>query len=276
MAAEKPIISLKEFLERSPKTPGELQAIPGPDLPAELPASPDLSQVPEERVNLRPESRVVMINDPRSPGADRFRYLRMHLRALKTSAKLQSLVITSPLPRDGKSTVTINLATVLAEHGKRAVLVIEADLHQPALAKALGLAPRPGLAECLEKNLDPLSGLRRLDPLRWYLLQGGQPQSNPTELVQSAELSKVLAKLAPLFDWILIDTPPVAPLTDALSISRQTDATLLVVRADHTPREAVDDAVSHLGANRVAAIVFNGAHGLNRLYSKYSRYYGKS
>ena len=104
-------------------------------------------------------------------------------------------------------------------------------------------------------------------------MQAGQPQGNPSELMHTRALKTLIEKLALYFDWILIDTPPVVPLSDALSVSQIADASLVVVRADYTPREAVEEAIAALGANHVAAIVFNGAESLNRLYSKYSGYY---
>ena len=236
---------------------------------------PDLSQIPVEEVEIKASHRVIVLSDPRSPGADRFRYLRMRLRELRAKGQLKSLVITSPMPQDGKSTVAMNLATVLAEGGKRKVLLIEADLHRPTLAKSLGVPIRAGVAECLESGLDPMLALRRLEPLCWYLLQAGEPQGNPTEILQSGGFAHMMETLSPVFDWILIDTPPVGPLTDALCLARIADASLLVIRAGHTPQEAADEALALLGPGRVAGIVFNGAEGLNRLYAKYSGYYGK-
>jgi receptor protein-tyrosine kinase len=241
----------------------------------EIEKTSELRHLSIHTVEVKPESRIVLASDPRSPGADRFRLLRMSLRELRTSAKLQTVVITSALPQDGKSTVALNLATVLAEKGKHPVLLIEADLHCPTLSNTLGLSVAPGLAECLDDGLEPLSALRRLDPLQWFLLQAGEPRGNPTELLQSASFARILEKLSPYFEWILIDTPPLAPLSDALLLSRQADATLLVVRADRTTRVEVAKAVELLGPGRVAGIVLNGAQELNRLYSKYSGYYGK-
>ena len=231
-----------------------------------------LRDVPVDEAEIGPASRIVFFTDPRSPSADRFRYLRIQLREVQAVAKLRNLLITSPLPQDGKSTIALNLAAALAENGKRPVLLVEADLHQPTLAQSLGLKTREGLAECLEDGLDPLLALRRIEPLGFYLLQAGRPRGNPTELLQSESMSGLMQSLSQHFEWILIDTPPVLLLTDAASISRLVDATLLVVRADRTTRDAVEQAVAILGPKQILGIVLNAAGRLNKLYSKYYRY----
>jgi len=235
----------------------------------------ELRQVQVEEVRVRPELRIAVLTDSKSPGADRFRFLRMKLRELKAAVNLKTLLITSPLPHDGKSTIALNLATILAEEGKRRVLLIEADLYHPTLAQRLELPVRAGLGECLEQGLDPMLALRRLQPLGWYLLEAGKAKGNPTELLQSESLPTVLQRLSPHFEWVLIDTPPVVPLTDAVSLSRLVDASLLVVRAGCTPQETVKEALAALGQKHVLGIIFNAAEGLNRLYSQYYGYYGK-
>jgi|SRR5580658_1345588 capsular exopolysaccharide synthesis family protein len=235
-----------------------------------------LDQIPREEVQVHPSSRIVVHTDPRSPGADRFRFLRMCLRELWSAGKLKSLQITSPLPQDGKSTIALNLATSLAEGGKRTVLLIEADLHHPTLSEQLRIERRVGLADCLEGNLNPMSALRRLDPLGWYLLPSGEPRSNPTELLQTDAFAGVLQKVSPHFDWILVDSPPVLPLTDALSLARQVNASLMVAREGRTPREAIEKAISVLGRQRVLGIILNAMEGLDRLYSGYYGYNGYS
>lgn len=235
-----------------------------------------LDQIPVEEVQVHPGSRIVVHTDPRSAGADRFRFLRMCLRELWNAGKLKSLLITSPLPQDGKSTIALNMATALAEGGKRTVLLIEADLHRPTLTEQLGLERRAGLADCLEGSVNPFSALRRLEPLRWYLLPAGEPRSNPTELLQTEAFAGVLHKLSPHFDWILIDSPPVIPITDALSLARQANATLLVAREGRTPREAIEKAIAVLGRQRVLGIVLNAVEGLDRMYSGYYGYRGYS
>jgi capsular exopolysaccharide synthesis family protein len=233
-----------------------------------------LDQIAVEEVQVLPGSRIVTHSDPRGAGADRFRFLRMCLRELWHAGKLKSLQITSPFPQEGKSTIALNLATALAEGGKRTVLLIEADLHRPTLSEQLGLPKRAGLADCLEGITSPATALRRLEPLGWYLLPAGEPHSNPTELLQTEAFAGMLKKLSPFFDWILIDSPPVIPLTDALSIARQANATLLVAREGRTPREAIEKAIAVLGRQRVLGIVLNAIEGLDRMYSGYYGYGG--
>jgi capsular exopolysaccharide synthesis family protein len=234
-----------------------------------------LQSVAIERVQIPPEGRVVVHSDPRSLGADRYRLLRARLLERTAKAKQKTLLVTSPVPEDGKSTMALNLATALAEQGKRSVLILEADFFRPSLRRVLRVAPGPGLAECLQGNSDPLAALRRIEPLGWYFLPAGRAVSNPTELVQSARFSPLLAQLEARFEWILVDSPPMAPVADLLALRAQADGCLLVVRAGQTPRETVEEAVRQLGREYVLAVVLNGVEGLDRQHSKYyGKYYG--
>ena len=148
-----------------------------------------LLKVPAARARLHPESHVDVFTEPHGVAADRFRVLRIHLREAAAQGKLKTLLLTSPLPQDGKSTIALNLATALAEGGKHAVLLLEADLHRPVLTKRLGLSPCSGLAEYLEgtSGSDPVSYIRRIEPLCFYLLPGGEPRRNPTESAASQQ-----------------------------------------------------------------------------------------
>jgi capsular exopolysaccharide synthesis family protein len=193
----------------------------------------------------------------------------MRLREHWSAGKLKKLLVTSPLVHDGKSTVILNLATALSERGKRAVLVIEGDLHRASLAEDLGLNPWAGLADCLHDSTSPLSAIRRVEPLGWHLLPAGEPRRNPTELLQTPAFGHVIQDLSSHFDWILIDSPPVIALTDALSLQQHADGSLLVVRADRTPREAVEETVALLGKQRIFGVVLNGVPQRNHLYYRY-------
>jgi capsular exopolysaccharide synthesis family protein len=234
----------------------------------------ELQRIPVEKVDVQLLNRVVVHTDPRSPGADRFRFLRMQLRELWKTGKLKSLLVTSPLPQDGKSTIALNLATVLAEGGKRAVVLVEADFHHPALPEQLGIKPPPGLAECLEGAERPMKALCRIEPPGFYLLPAGKAHGNPTDLLQTDALLEIVTELSARFDWLVIDSPPIIPLTDALILRRYVNASLLVARAGRTPHDDIEKAIALLGREHVLGIILNGAEGLDRLYSKYSEYYG--
>jgi len=236
-------------------------------------ATPALPEFAIEQAHLSAESRLVYYTDPRCPAADRYRLLRMRLKEQSRTGTLKRLLITSALAHDGKSTVVLNLATALAERGKHTVLVVEADLHHPSLAGRLKLNPWAGLAECLsDEATSPLSVIRRIEPLGWYLLPAGKPRRNPTELLQTLAFGRIMQTLAPGFDWILIDSPPVIPLTDSLTLQQHVDASLLVARAGTTPREAVEQTVELLGKKNILGIVLNAVEARNHLYYQYGEY----
>lgn len=246
--------------EQPTTTAAPVVAVPehsyGPTAAATLPVVP---KFPIERAILTAETRVVFHTAPNSPAADRFRLLRMRLKTFWNAGKLKKLLITSPLAHDGKSTVILNLAAALAERGKRNVLVLEADFHHSSLASRLQLKPWPGLADCLADGANsPLSSIRRIDPLGIYFMPAGEPRRTPTELLQTPAFGHLMQQVSTHFDWILIDSPPVVPLTDAISLQQHTDASLLVVRAGHTPREAIEQTLALLGKENVVGIVLNG------------------
>src|SRR5580658_10420687 len=146
-----------------------------------------LSQIPVASVNIRPETRIAAHTDPRGATADRMRFLRLRLNQVWNPEKLKKLLITSPLPHDGKSTIALNLAVTLTEEGKRTVLLIEGDLHRSTIGKGFGLAGRPGIAEYLQSDADPWSLIRRIEPIGCYFLPAGNPVGNPSELLHSAK-----------------------------------------------------------------------------------------
>src|SRR5664279_2681967 len=191
------MISLSEFLhDPHPSTSGASEsrhkAVVEP-----LAIAPELRRVRVEDVEVPISSRISFHTDPHGAAADRLRLLRMRLRPFWETGKLRSLLVTSPLPGDGKSTIALNLATALAEGGKRSVLLVDGDFYHPTLAPALGLPNEHGFAECLDDDVDPWSAIRRIEPLSWYLLPAGVPKGNPAELLQSGAFAHVLQKISP-------------------------------------------------------------------------------
>ena len=226
---------------------------------------------PVETSPVPPDSHIVVHSDPRSAGADRFRLVQMRLKHLQASKKLKTLLVTSPLPGDGKSTVALNLATAMSEKGKRPVLLLEADVYRPSLSTKLGLKPWPGLTECFESKNDPMLAIRRIDPLGFYFLPAGHPTEGGS-LLQFAFTSHLVEGLAATFKWILIDAPPTTPMAEILALKTQSDATLLVARAGKTPREAIEEATQNIGRDHILGIILNGVEGIDAYYSKYYGY----
>jgi capsular exopolysaccharide synthesis family protein len=228
-----------------------------------------LDHVPQETAFLGPESRLVFYSDPHGAGADRFRLLKMRLQRAWDTGRLRRLLITSPGAGEGKSTVALNLAMALADQGRRSVLLMECDLRRPIQTTRLGLKPGPGLAECIASAANPISALRRVEPLGFYLLPAGKVQGNPTELLQSELFAGVMQTLSQCFDWIVIDSPPATPLADVPALKAHADASLLVVKAGSTAEESIEAAIAHLGTKHVLGMVLNGAEHLDQLYSRY-------
>ncbi len=236
----------------------------------------NVDEIVAEEVRLKPDSRVIYHLSPHSAAADRYRLLRMRLRELLSASKSKCLLVTSPLPEDGKSTTVLNLATALSDHGRSKVLVMEADLYHSPLLGRLGLEGAPGLAECLESEVSLQSAIRRLEPLHWYLLPAGKAIANPSELLQTEAFSYLMQRLTSSFDWILVDSPPIGPLVDALLLRRHCDGTLLVARAGRTPRRDIEKSLELLGKQNVLAVVLNAIEADGQRYSNYSSYYPPS
>ncbi len=257
------------------RRPDEELASPEPFLEIAGNTHDSLSEVPNESANITLESRLAVWSNPQSLAADRFRVLRIQLQKLQAAGRLKTLLVTSPTAEDGKSTVVLNLATALADHGKHRVLLVEADLRCPRLPGRLGLKPWSGLSDRLKDGSDPISSLRRIDPLAFYLLPAGEPAEGPTELLQSEHFAGLLKTLSPCFDWILVDSPPTAPIADVMVLRQRADGCLLVVRSGATPREAVSEALGQLGEGFVNGIVLNGLEGMEAGYGGYyGKYYG--
>lgn len=225
-------------------------------------------------VRVASEDRIVVHSDRRSAGAERFRLIRMALRNAFAGKSQKVLLITSPLSRDGKSTVALNLATSLADQGKVKVLLLEADLHRPSLLAYLGVDGLKGLADVVEGAADPATAIRRIEPLGFYLLPAGNSPEHPAELLQSERFHGLLRDVKASFDWVLIDCPPAFPLSDVVALSPHADGVLLVVRAGVTPREAVLETAQLFKPGQIVGMVLNASESLNSLYSEY--YYRRS
>ncbi len=174
--------------------------------------------------------------DPRSPRAEALRAVRMNLQFVDVSRPLRSFVVTSSLRGEGKSTTSANLALVMAANGST-VCVVEGDLRRPRLLSYLGLDSGVGLTSVLigEAELDDVLQPFAVDGVT--VLGAGPVPPNPSELLGSATMHQILGQLKERFDYVIIDTPPLLPVTDAAVVSRLVDGALVIVGAGVVRRE---------------------------------------
>lgn len=225
------------------------------------------------RMQLGSESRLVLHTEPNGPAVERYRLMRLRLQEVRASANVKTLLITSAAPQEGKSTVALNLAAVLAEKRNQSVLLLEADLRRPSLASTLGLKLPSGLTQCTKNEVGLQSVIWKVEPLGFHLLPAGKPLDNPAELLTSEWFSDVTAKLVDSFDWIIIDSPPAIPVADALSLKRYADASIIVARADRTQQNAISETIRILGPDHVLGIILNAIEKLDGGNYDYYGYY---
>lgn len=182
----------------------------------------------------RQKAVVVALTEPTSPSSESYRSLRTSLQFTRQERKLRSLMVTSPAASEGKTSTLANLGVVFAQAGER-VLLVSCDLRRPRLGEFFGFDERSGLTSvlCGQQSLDeviqPVRGHDRL-----WALPAGKVLPNPAELLNGPAAREVFTSLAARFDLVLIDSPPLLPVTDAVVLSQHADATLMVVAAGQT------------------------------------------
>ena len=182
--------------------------------------------------------------------------------------------VTSSMRGEGKSTTAINLSYVLAESGKR-VLLIDGDLRIPSIAKKMGIAGSPGLTDLLMGQGAQLSDYKSEQLDQWYILPAGNLPPNPSELLSSRRMENILKDLSGKFDYIIIDLPPVNIVSDALAIANFVAGMIVVIREDYTEKKELETCFRQLGLSNVNVLgcVFNEAKTAKAAYGKYKKYY---
>ena len=223
----------------------------------------------------QPVEELVSLNAPSSLEADQYRMLRHAVERLHQDAGYRVFGITSAAAGDGKSVTTLNLAGSLAQSRGSRVLIICADLHRETVPHYLGIhaAGRPGLADAIANDTCELSHVtRRLEAFNIAIVTGGNVQSRPYELLSSRRLQALLDEARRDYDYVLIDTPPVAPLADCRLLGRWVDGFILVVAANKTPRKLLAEAMRVLEPAKLLGVVFNGDDSpLSPYYGYYAR-----
>jgi len=207
-------------------------------------------------------------------GAEEFRTLRSRLYQIREKMPLKRLLVTSALPKEGKSFVAANLAQVMVrQHGRRA-LVIDADLRNPGMHRHLGAPQSPGLADYLLGECDEFAAMQRGPMENLFFMPAGRAVSNAPELISNGRLKLFLQRVEPLFDWIILDSSPVIPVSDATLVASSCDGILMVVRSNVTPSDLARRAREEFPDKLLLGVVLNGTTTADLARSKY--YYGEA
>jgi len=220
------------------------------------------------------QSDLVLLREPWSQVAEAFRSLRTAVLFTARGAPPKVVLVTSAVAAEGKTVGSLNLATALAEAGSR-VLLLEADLRHPRCHRTLGVDAARGLASVLAGQEELESVIHSLEAPRLSFIPAGAVPSNPAELVSSARMREIVASLRSRYDCVIIDTPPVLPVTDAVVLAREADAVVLVVRGHGTPSGLVREARDRLlmtGAPLLGVVVNDVDLNWGDLYL-YDNYY---
>ena len=213
--------------------------------------------------------------DLRTPGMEAYRVVRTNLQFVEVDAREKVFVVTSAVPGEGKTTTAVNLGIAHAQSGQR-VLLIEADLRRPRASRALGLDESVGLTTVLIGRVDVADAIQKHGGGNLHVLASGAIPPNPAELLQSMAMRDLLIQLRPQYDVIIVDAPPLLPVTDAAVLAAQADGALLVVKHGRTRRDQVATAASRLTQVDASpiGIVLNMAPSKRRGGGTYGYAYG--
>ncbi len=215
---------------------------------------------------------------------EQYKLLRSNLEfTVPEDVKCPVIGVTSSVRGEGKSTTAINLSYVLAEKGSK-VLLIDGDLRIPSVAKKMRIPFTPGLTDLLMGNAISVSEFQSEMLKNWYIIPSGNIPPNPSELLGSRRMETVLNKLKDMFDYIIIDLPPVNIVSDALSIANIATGMVVVIREDYTEKKELERCFRQLKLSNfnVLGCVVNGVKSVGSSYSKYKKYkyknyeYGKA
>lgn len=234
-------------------------------------AHPDpFCQFQSLHVSLAPQSRLVSLTDSGSPAAEAFRLLGVRLRHLRRDRELKKVLITSTIPQEGKSMVASNLACTIGLKTQQRTLVLEGDLRRPSLSQMFGIGRKPGLCEMLEGERSLTKCIYQLEGPNLWILPAGSAPSNALELLQSGKLSTLMDQLTVLFDWIIIDSPPVLPLADTSVWMRLADGILLTTRQGTTEKRKLQQGLEAIEPNKLIGALVNSSK--NAIASDYYTY----
>ena len=216
-----------------------------------------LSQCRQRRWRINSSDPILGGKDEQLSNKEVFRTLRTKLYQIRAAQPLRTVLVTSALPGEGKTFVTSNLAQSLARQRERRTLLIDADLRLSNLHNSIGTESAPGLSDYLLGEADEISVMQRGQDENLFLIAGGKSVANPTELLANGKLGQLLDRMSVAFDWILIDSPPVIPVSDANIVAKHCDGLLMIVRAGSTPYDLAQKACESFPDRPLLGVVLN-------------------
>ena len=231
----------------------------------------------------RIDENMVVLKNPQSFEAEQFKILRTNLLFPSSGKSPRTIMVTSSMPDEGKSMISGNLAVSIAQSIQEHVLLIDCDIRRPCIHTQFGFGGVPGLSEHLSRGVPLSSLLLKTIVDKLSILPGGRPPFNPSELMSSQQMSRLLQEVKYRYSdrFIIIDSPPPKLSAEASALSRQVDGVLLVIEYGRTSREMLSDLINIIGKEKIIGVVFNkldmryaGYYGLGK-YKTYSKYYQK-
>ncbi len=205
----------------------------------------------------RVEPRLVAITQPHSSYCEEYRSLRTQVLHKSQRQKLQSIVVASVNPSEGKTVTALNLSWMLAQTDSVNCLIIDSDLRMPSLADYLGIETDKGLSDILLGNGTLNDSIVKLEPSGLHLLPGGEQRSDVAELLSGPKFKEILHQARDMFDYVIIDAPPLGIFTDATVLINDADGAILVIRAGRTKYSAVDRTLEKIPTERMLGVVLN-------------------
>lgn len=230
--------------------------------------------VPQEW-HLDPLNSVFLNSRPGEGGPERFRTLRSRLYKIASTRTLKKVLITSGVAAEGKTFVASNLAQSIVQQPELRVLLIDADLRSSRLHLLLGAPNCPGLSDYLRGDADEYGVIQRGTSENLFLIPGGSPVSNPSELLLSDRMKDLLNRVTPAFDWIILDSPPTLPVHDASVLADLVDGVLFVIRAGSTDAEIVERTAAEFQGKNLLGVVLNQVQKSDSYGDEYQNYYSQ-
>ena len=263
-----------EFAERPGRNVSELPPVSSVALPPNIVEEEIFPAAEFDLSNATDQIKRAM--DPGTILGEQFRILRTRLSLLQKQTGIRSILITSTVPNEGKSFTSYAFAGVVAQEHDKRVLVIDADLRKQGSGRDYGLdldGSVAGTTQILQGTSDfRKSLLKSVDPEFWFLPSGALPP-NPSELLSSPEMEKMLRYAAGKFDWIIVDSPPALALSDPCLMAPLCDAVVFVVRANSTSAKLANEGMNKIGRERICGVVLNRKKQMHSSRRYYQYYY---